>query len=68
MKYVQLVGNGDFDMPYTHSIWVNESMSKKDNVNLNFDSEKNPEKAIRALKKAGFKKLHTEEITYGMDY
>ena len=65
MKVIELMGYGD-DRLYTESVWINESMSKKDNIDFrSFGDDKNPDNAHRYLKSLGFKKVHTDSLTFG---
>jgi len=59
MKYIEVMAYGDFEVPYTHSIWLNLNLHKRDKIEI---SKSNPEDIIIILKKAGFKKIYTEKV------
>jgi len=69
MKVITVEGYGDFDMPYTDSVWVNESLGKKDKVELgDFSNDREPDNLIKALKQQGFRPIKPQSITFGGNY
>lgn len=72
MLVVEVQGYGDFDILRTEALFYHPDMNKKSSFNVSslgdFGNDKTPDRLIAALKKAGFKPLHSQQITFGGNY
>lgn len=63
---IELKRYGDFDIPYTDSVWENPTV---DSLNLatlgDFRNDRDPQRAIQALVELGFRPLKTKSLTIG---
>jgi hypothetical protein len=69
MVAIEVQGYGDFEMPYTHSVWVNAEFNTF-NMNVLPDASlhRDPNEIIKVLKEYGFVELKTKTVTFGGAY
>lgn len=67
MIVIELKVYGDFDIPVTHSVWINESLDfvPQSLASSAFENDKDVDLAVRELKKFGFRKAKTKALCVG---
>lgn len=68
MLIVEVQGWGDFDMPYTHSVWALDTKQSLSDLGLSsteFANDRNSDNIIKRLKELGFKKIKNQNLTFG---
>lgn len=67
MVIIELKVYGDFDIPVTDSVWINEVLdSAPPSLTCNmFDNDEDISRAVRELKQYGFKKVKTKALAVG---
>lgn len=70
MTFIELIRYGDFEVPYTDSVWINEhidSFKGSSELSQKLSLEEDINVAYNRLKKLGFRKLRTKKVIMGRD-
>jgi hypothetical protein len=70
MVVIEIQGYGDFDIVQTKSVWVHSELPKSfkiEHLNL-VGADRDSNRIEKLLKKNGFKRAHTQAVTYGGNY